>query len=231
MKTCVLLTSKDTKYLSQHAETSVAKMFTIVLHKKLNRQSPSLDTLPPNNLKEVDYLFNFLSPKKVPEVILEKVNIAAFNIHPGSHEYPGVGSASLSLYDRRRKFGVSAHYMNKNIDEGGIVAQRFFRQDNNKSCDQLFTQALDECCLLLDDLLMLLQKTPKPHIIKRWTRKATSRKDFNNWMLLNHKQDQAEIDRKIKALVHPILPGPYIKLGKHIFRYESSEPSTSPNNL
>ena len=223
MKTCILLTSKDTEYLSQYAEASVKKMFTVVLHKKFNRESASISNLLSSKVKEVDYLFNFLSPKKVPEAILEKVNIAAFNIHPGSHDYPGVGSASLSLYDRRKKFGVSAHYMNKEIDAGGIVVQRFFRQDNNQSCDQLFSRALEECCPLLDDLLTLLQKTPRPPIIKKWTRKATSRKDFNNWMVLNHNDDQTEIDRKIKALIHPRLPGPYIKLGKHVFKYESSE--------
>ena len=70
--------------------------------------------------QEVDYLFNFMSPKKVPKSVLENIKKYAINFHPACPKYPGVGSASYAIYNQDKNYGVTAHLMTENFDEGKI---------------------------------------------------------------------------------------------------------------
>lgn len=222
MKTCFVFTSLDNDELHQFALSEIGRRYQIIGSLRSNRASQSVLSRVENSF-EVDYIFNFLSPKVLPDSVLNMARICAINFHPGSYEYPGVGSASLSLFDRKEVFGVTSHIMNNSIDSGEIICERFFKIPSGSNSKTLFSLALKECRFLLLDTLNLLDNTPEPLKIRSWSRNAVTRLDFDKWLVLANYVSSNEIDLKIKSAVHPDFPGPYVKIGKHIFTYLQTE--------
>jgi len=222
---CLLITTLDTDWLSEFAIYAIEKEIEILKVLRCNRDSPSLNSLRNElqDLPDFDYLFNFLSPKLVPSWLLAKSTTAAINFHPGSNEYPGIGSASLSIYDQKELFGVTAHLMNSTIDTGQIIAQRFFPQDAEILCEELFTRALKECCDLLVDVLDLIIKNQELTGVATWTRPPMTRKEFNKWLLITTLPSSSEVNRKVQSCQHPTFAGPNIKIGTHVFSYSYTE--------
>ena len=221
MKNCILFSSADNDNLHNSAVEIISKKFHINYSWRLNRESPSIDTLinQVDFSQRVDYVFNFLSPKIFPNWLLNHAEIGCINFHPGSYLYPGIGSASYSLFDRQPMYGVTAHFMNEKIDQGEIIAERYFSQTPYKDCGTLFTRALEECIQLLDDVITLLEKFERPKAIRFWSRNAVTRKEFEEWMTLFTIETKPEWESKIGALSHPTYLGPVIQIGPHKFVY------------
>jgi methionyl-tRNA formyltransferase len=221
MKNCILFSSADNDNLHNSAVEIISKKFNIKNSWRLNRESPGINSLKSQvDLSEkVDYIFNFLSPKIFPNWLLDHAKNGCINFHPGSFLYPGIGSASYSLFDKQSTYGVTAHFMNHNIDQGEIIAERFFPQSLFKDCATLFNRALEECIPLLSDVVNLLEESERPKSIRSWSRKAVTRKEFEAWMTLLTLETNLEWDSKIEALLHPTYPGPVIQIGPHKFFY------------
>jgi len=222
MKTCLLFSSLDNDELHAFSISEVGKQYNIVKFIRSNKNSPHLDSVLKENL-EVDYIFNFLSPKLLSPRILNMARACAINFHPGSYEYPGVGSASMSLFDRQREYGVSAHIMEPLIDSGPIICERFFKIPEDIDSSTLFNLALMECKELLIDTLKLLKNDPIPSQIRSWARPPVSRAEFEEWLFLLNIESNPELELKIHSSKHPTFPGPYIRVGQHVFSYLRSE--------
>lgn len=222
MKTCFVFTSLDNDELHEFAVNEIGRYFNIVGILRSNRNSKSISSRI-NEMEEVDYIFNFLSPKILPKQVMGSAKICSINFHPGSYEYPGVGSASFSIFDGKKTYGVSAHLMEETIDSGSIICERFFDIPDNSSCDSLFSLALSECKPLLQDTLELLQLNSYPDKTRSWSRPAVTRAEFEDWLTLLDVDSTKEIEQKIVAAAHPVFPGPYIKVGSHIFTYLKTE--------
>lgn len=218
-KKALLFVSADTDYLHEEGVRILSSEFELLSTFRMNRNSQSISSIRSSieSFGQIHYVFNFLSPKIFPKWLLEQAEIACINIHPASHEYPGVGSASYSLYDNKSEYGVSAHYMTENIDAGGIFAERFFDQTTYRDCRSLFERALEECPSLLEDVVKLLRSNEKPEVIRKWAKQATTRVEFEAWMDLAQLPSSEEWEKKIQALSHPNFPGPYLKVGDHTF--------------
>lgn len=220
-KRCILFTSKDTDSLHEFAVERISRDFDLQKTWRLNRRSPNIDSLrcEIEEFENIDYVFNFLSPKLFPAWLIDFPKIGCINFHPASFEYPGVGSASYSLYDKRENYGVTAHFMTKDIDRGEIIAERFFKQYEFKNCKELFHRALQECCVLLEDTLILLKNQSRPSGINSWKRPAITRREFAEWMTMDLDTPKDEILKKVAATRHPDFPGPYIKVDDLVFSY------------
>jgi methionyl-tRNA formyltransferase len=220
-KSCILFTSKDTEFLAQYATKALSEFFDVKAVYKFNRGTPSLNGLKDEIEKfgDFDYLFNFLSPKLIPKWLLDASKIAAINFHPAAYEYPGVGSAAYSIFDEKAEYGVSAHYMTEVIDDGGIIAEKFFRQDALLGPSELFESALTHCCLLLNDVIALLREVDRPKVIRTWSRPAITRAEFRDWMLIKDTDTKEIVSKKILALNHPIYPGPFFEVHGYLFSY------------
>lgn len=216
----LLFVSADTDYLYKEGCRILSSEFDLVDTFRMNRNSPSINSIRTKieSHGQIHYIFNFLSPKIFPQWLLKQAEIACINIHPASYEYPGVGSASYSLYDSKSEYGVSAHYMTEHIDAGGIIFERFFDQTPYSDCKSLFDRALEECPRLLEDVIMSLRAQKKPPVIRDWAKRATTRAEFESWMNLGDLASSEEWEKKIQALSHPNFPGPYLKIGDHTFR-------------
>jgi methionyl-tRNA formyltransferase len=109
--------------------------------------------------------------------------------------------------------------MTEKIDEGGIIAERYFKQNPEWTCAELFENALKECCSLLTDVINLLIQNANPPVIRIWSRSPVTRREFESWMIIKDDESSDVVDRKIKALNHPVFPGPFVKKNGHLFSY------------
>ena len=124
---CVLLLDKN-DFLANAAEDYARSLYNVVYVARSERSDKYL----PNELLEivsngdVSYLFNFLSPLKIPIDVLDKISIYSINFHPASPKYPGVGCASFPIFNKDKDYGVSAHIIEGEYDSGPIVDTLYF---------------------------------------------------------------------------------------------------------
>ena len=127
---------------------------------------------------QAKYLLNFLSAPYVPRSEMEKFKYA-INFHPAPPEYPGVGSASLALYDKRLTHGVTAHVMDEQFDHGEILRVRRFAIDPAWGYQLLFERALDETLALFREMCRdIAADRPLKKYDGGWGGKAVTRRQF-----------------------------------------------------
>ncbi len=123
-----------------------------------------------------DYLLNFLSAPFVESFQRQNYRVA-INFHPAPPEYPGVGSASLALYDRRTTHGVTAHLMTNDYDSGTILRVRRFPIVSGYRA--LFERSLDEALELFKELVWdIAEGHPLRQSIEQWSRGPYTRAEF-----------------------------------------------------
>jgi methionyl-tRNA formyltransferase len=130
--------------------------------------------------READVLLNFLSAPLVARDDLDKFG-QAINFHPAPPEYPGVGSASLALYDRRTTHGVTAHLMTPRYDDGLILRVRRFPIYPDQGYESVFDRALDECLALFREVVQAIASgEPLRTTDAQWSRRPYTRKEFES---------------------------------------------------
>lgn len=68
-------------------------------------------------------LIAFCCPFIVPAHIIPRLSLVAYNIHPGTPDYPGVHPDAFAHKDGVRSWGATAHELTSEIDAGRIVAR------------------------------------------------------------------------------------------------------------
>lgn len=129
--------------------------------------------------ERANYLFNFLSAPFVP--LAERMKFeAAINFHPAPPEYPGVGSASRALYDRRMWHGVTAHLMDDQYDHGLILRVRRFPIHVSWGYQDLFEYSLEQSLSLFVDMCRQLSQRREElsYSGDHWSGKAMTRAQF-----------------------------------------------------
>jgi len=71
-------------------------------------------------------LVSFLNQAIVPGDILRQFELGAYNVHPGSPDYPGAAPEAWACYDQAAQFGATLHEMSGKVDEGRIIAVDLF---------------------------------------------------------------------------------------------------------
>lgn len=171
VKSCVLLLSTDpiVDRAEKHARSLFA-MRSVLRHTRSERRLAR--PLPP-----ADLLLNFLSAPYVPPTELAKFGTAV-NFHPAPPEYPGVGSASLALYDGRKYHGVTAHIMTERYDAGPIIRVQRFLIPQPCTYARLFELSLAESLLLFFDVTAGLARGAAFQCDEQWARRAYTRSEF-----------------------------------------------------
>lgn len=221
--TCILLTDNH-EYLSGQAMSFASLLFDVKhwgIHARHEKQlSPLLEMmLRPRDGQHWDYLFNFLSPVILKAEQLENFG-QAINFHPAPPRYPGVGSASLALYDQTDIFGVTAHIMTAKVDAGPIVGCEFFPIAPADTCETLFERARRHALNLFESILAYAAAignvSPMENVY--WTRPAVTRAEFERFMRIEPTDPPEEIARKVRALKHSKFPGPRVKISGFEFQ-------------
>ncbi len=76
---------------------------------------------------DFDYLFSITNLRVLPDAVLRRPRRAAINFHDGPlPRYAGLYTPAWALIAREPRYGVSWHVMKEAVDEGELLAQRFF---------------------------------------------------------------------------------------------------------
>lgn len=78
-------------------------------------------------------IIGFTTDVIVPQWMLDATGYGSYNFHPGPPDYPGWAPISFAVYERARRFGVTAHHMEAKTDTGAIVGSRLFDVVENTS--------------------------------------------------------------------------------------------------
>lgn len=166
--------------------------------------------------KNIDFSISFLYSYIIKDINI--INNNCINFHPSTPKYRGVCGASLALYNNDKYYGSTAHYINSNIDDGGIIDISEFLIKTNINCIELNNESRNECLKLaikILDNIYNFKKLPKININLKWGNILMTRKKFKEW--LHIKIDNKELENKIKAAENNLYPGPFIKIKNNIY--------------
>jgi methionyl-tRNA formyltransferase len=108
--------------------------------------------------------------------------------------------------------------MTKVVDAGEIYYVETFDIRPFETCESLYAKAEIFCLPLIEKFVNHIYHHgtfPSPSNIK-WSRKATTRREFQEWLVLDPKNPE-EFDRKIMASRHSKFPGPFVMVNGRRF--------------
>lgn len=165
-----------------------------------------------------DYIFCFRSFYILKKNILNKVNNAAINFHPGPPEYRGVGCVNYALYENSKFYGCTAHLINEKVDNGNIIDIKKFNISKKNSISEVLIKTYEVMTSLAISTIKNIKKNPdfvENQILKnkdiKWSNKIKKLKDLNNFYQINKNIKKIDFLNKIRATGTPKFK-PYIKL-------------------
>ena len=205
----ILMTGKD--IWSTYAET-ISKYFfndnLIVYRGKLGMPLPS-------DLSSIQYnmIISFMSPWIVPVWALQKSSIN-INFHPGSCEYPGIGSYNFALLEKATEFGAVCHHMDKMVDSGQIILERIFDVRKCENVESLKLRTMVTMLSMFHDVATILyKKQDLPVSDSKWTRKPFTKQDLDAVRRIDKGMTAEQIELRIKSLTYPGSPSTYVEHG------------------
>ena len=165
-----------------------------------------------------DYIFCFRSFYILKKNILNKVNNAAINFHPGPPEYRGTGCVNYALYENSKFYGCTAHLINEKVDNGNIIDIKKFNISKKNSISEVLIKTYEVMTSLAISTIKNIKKNPnfvENQILKnkdiKWSNKIKKLKDLNNFYQINKNIKKNDFFEKIRATDTPKFK-PYIKL-------------------
>jgi methionyl-tRNA formyltransferase len=164
-----------------------------------------------------DYIISYLSRWVVPASLLQRAREAAFNFHPGSPDYPGIGCINFALYEDAAQYGVTCHHMETQVDTGGIIAVKRFPIFQADTVHSLLTRTHDfQLALFYEVMGGIVAGKPLAVSEEKWTRTAFTRKEFDKLGRITIEMDPAEIARRVRATSFGIYQ-PVVEVGGFTF--------------
>jgi methionyl-tRNA formyltransferase len=160
------------------------------------------DKLPEDlKLWEGDYAISYLSRWVVPEYVLNRTKVAAFNFHPASPDYPGIGCNNFALYEDAKEYGVTCHHMAPRVDTGAIIAVKRFPVFPTDNVASLLARTYAYQLVLFYEILSLIREgRDLPVSDEKWTRKPFNRVEFNQLFEITPDMSKEEIARRVRAI-------------------------------
>ena len=167
---------------------------------------------------EGDYIFSFLNYLILPSKLLERARYS-INFHPASPEYPGSGVSSWAIYDESKDYGVTAHLLNENVDDGNILMVKRFHVFENDNAISLLSRAKKFLLILFYDLIekLLIDQTSIEVLVgvneETWIGKAKKIKEVDRMSEISVDIDSQELEKRIRAFhtekfpIHTFLNG------------------------
>lgn len=157
----------------------------------------------PEDLKswEGDYVISYLSRWVAPEYLLNNAKIAAFNFHPASPDYPGIGCNNFALYEDAKEYGVTCHHMAPRVDTGAIIAVKRFPMFPTDDVASLLARTYAYQIILFYEIMsLIIEGKELPISEEKWTRKPFTRVEFNQLFEITPEMSREEIARRARAI-------------------------------
>ena len=132
------------------------------------------------------YIYCFRSLQILSQEQLNRASIGAINFHPGPPEYPGSGSTNLAIWEGAQKFGVTAHLMNAQVDQGPIIRVKRFKMAPNETNSSLLERTHSSLFLLAIDVIrdvvngeIVLDRIDAGETLNEWSTAVRSIKEVD----------------------------------------------------
>lgn len=174
-----------------------------------------------------DYILCFRSLYILPQHVIARARVAAINFHPGPPERRGTGCLNFALYHDDGEYGVTAHLVDSQIDNGEILCcERFpiLPEDTVNSLLQRSHVALLDCFLNLMTNIKLhgpnylgVSRLNVAH--EKWCGPVHKASDLDNLAVIDPSVSRQEMERIIRATHTEAFPtrlklhGKYFALG------------------
>ena len=151
-----------------------------------------------------DYIFSFLNYLILPKKLLERAR-HSINFHPASPEYPGSGMSSWAIYNESIDYGVTAHLINENIDDGGILMVKRFPILESDNAIRLLSRAKKYLLILFYEMVekLFIDQTPIEVLLEsneeKWVGKARKIKEVDKMSAISLDVDSQELEKRIRA--------------------------------
>ncbi|WP_078428914.1 formyltransferase family protein [Alkalihalobacterium alkalinitrilicum] len=163
------------------------------------------------DLNEIDLVISYLYWAKIKKSLLEVPKIGAINFHPAPlPDLKGLGGYNKAILEGRCNYGVTAHFMNENIDDGEIIEIENFPIDRDKETALSLEKKSQIHMFSLFKRAMNLIETNTP--ITRIKQKENeglyiNREAFEAMKYIKDDDTPEIIDRKIRAFWYPPYEG------------------------
>jgi methionyl-tRNA formyltransferase len=145
-------------------------------------------------------LISFFSAVIVSKNTIDSLGFGAINFHPGPPNYPGWAASNFAVYEGVKSFGVTAHYMNEEVDRGEIIAIDLFAVKENIDVNELVDKSIDSLINLMHRLsIQLVHEEPIIPLQIPWGARRTTKKMFNNYCQLEESISKEEFLKRVKA--------------------------------
>jgi methionyl-tRNA formyltransferase len=162
-------------------------------------------------LSDVDLIVSFLFWKRIREPLISLPRVGCLNFHPAPlPDIRGVGGYNVAILEDLPEWGVSAHFVDEDIDTGDLVAVERFPIDRNAetafSLDVKSQERLFELFRSVVDRLLAGEELPRT---PQGDGRYFTREDVEE---LRRVRTGDDLPRKIRAFWYPPHPGATIEL-------------------
>jgi methionyl-tRNA formyltransferase len=157
----------------------------------------------------------FLHTKIIKPPLLMFPKYGIINFHPAPlPDHKGIGGASYAMLHHCNEWGVSAHYIDENIDTGNIIrVDSFAITSYNCSAIVLTSIIYEKLYSLMQDIVIMLENDGLPEGCRQSdTGHYYSHKSLEKDKAIIPSMDANEIDRRIEALWFPPFHGAFIEM-------------------
>ena len=215
LKICILTKVKKPRTKEIISFTKSLSDYVDVFYGEIN------DPFPKElNKTNYDLLISYLSPWIIPENILDKTKKWNINFHPGPPEYPGIGCFNFAIYNSEKKFGATAHIMEKSVDSGKIIGVERFDMSKIETVESLSIKTYDSLFKLYVFILSYCNhKKELPACKELWKRKPYKREELEKLAELNLTMSISEFTKRLKSTYYQGKPAPFIDINGYRFEY------------
>lgn len=218
----VIYLGKDKPNVIKGLQYLIKNKFEIVAVNKLNNKEfieisqknhiplMSDDLLYKKEFSGIDLIISYLYPKKISQPLLNLPKIGCINFHPAPlPDFRGVCGYSFGIFEEVKKWGVSAHFVDKNFDTGDIIEiMKFPIKPNTETAFSLEKKSQVILFELFKKIINLIRKGKKLTRNPQKNGRYFFKKDFEKIRKINFNDSYKIIDKKIRACWFPPIQGP-----------------------
>lgn len=176
-----------------------------------------VEKIKESNLEKIDYIFSYYYQKKLESYILDFPKYGCINFHPAPlHKYRGVGNYAKCILDELNYWGASAHYMDKDFDNGDLIEVVRF---NVNSKEHTYMSLEKKTQLYMFDLFKrVVEKARNNGLESRYIKiedkdiSYLSRREINEMKMVSSEDNLETIEKKIRAFWCPPFQGASITI-------------------
>ena len=165
---------------------------------------------------EIDLVVSYLYWRKIRKPLIENPKYGCINFHPAIlPNWKGCGGYNIAILYKLDKWGVTAHYVNEDIDTGPIIkVNRFDFDYKTATAKSLEKVTQEELINLYKEIVLQVKEKGKLEVLNIDNSKGTyiSRKQMNQMKIITEDDLNSEdLDIKIRAFWFPPYEGAYIE--------------------